>query len=469
MLRVRVSLFISVKQQLTSSAVIASGPKNEVDAICNPGELTDRGRETTLALGERLRHLYVDQLHFMPPLISDSDMIYLRATPLPRALESVQQAFWGLYPPSSRTADFPPPTIVTRTAADETLYPNEGSCRRFAQLVRAFAERAAGRWNDSPDIAYLNSKIGRWMPEASPIVKVDSKPRLIGIMDTVNATLAHGPRTRLPKEFYDAKLLSIIDRIGMEEWFSGYAESREYRMLGIGALMGDVVSRLVASAQSSPADGITAVGGEDGGPAVGRGGEHRIRMALSGCHDTTLAGLLTSLGAFDGERWPQYTSHVAIELFRRRDLSPPAAAPPGNFPGEESAPPAAARQLSPNPANGWSLWTALFGSAKPEPPNSASFAAAAAANARRPLESLTPEEVRALDGYYVRVRYNDKVMRVPGCAASPDNHLPGDTSFCTLRAFKAIVDKYTPRNWKGACGENLGQDAFPAQKEPAGY
>ena len=31
----------------------------------------------------------------MPKLISDSDMIYLRATPIPRALESVQQAFYG--------------------------------------------------------------------------------------------------------------------------------------------------------------------------------------------------------------------------------------------------------------------------------------------------------------------------------------------------------------------------------------
>src|SRR6186713_1123022 len=103
-------------------------------ASSHPGELTDRGRETTLALGQRLRHLYVDQLRFMPKLIADSDMIYLRATPMPRALESVQQAFWGFYPPSARTADFPAPTIITRAPADETLFPNEGACRRFAQL-----------------------------------------------------------------------------------------------------------------------------------------------------------------------------------------------------------------------------------------------------------------------------------------------------------------------------------------------
>ena len=111
----------------------------------NLGELTDKGRETTLALGERLRHLYVDQLGYMPKMISDADMIYLRATPLARALESVQQTFWGMYPLSARTATFPPPTILTRTHQDETLYPNETNCRRFSELSKAFAERTAER------------------------------------------------------------------------------------------------------------------------------------------------------------------------------------------------------------------------------------------------------------------------------------------------------------------------------------
>lgn len=113
------------------------------------GELTDKGRETTLALGQRLRHLYVDQLGYMPEIIKDADMIYLRATPMSRALESVQQSFWGMYPSSARTESFPPPTIVIRKPADETLYPNEKNCRRFSQLTKAFAQRAADRCESS--------------------------------------------------------------------------------------------------------------------------------------------------------------------------------------------------------------------------------------------------------------------------------------------------------------------------------
>ena len=109
----------------------------------NLGELTDKGRETTLALGERFRRLYIDQLGYMPKIISDADMIYLRATPMARALESVQQTFWGMYPLPARTATFSPPTIITRTFQDETLFPNEANCRRYSQLSKAYAQRTA--------------------------------------------------------------------------------------------------------------------------------------------------------------------------------------------------------------------------------------------------------------------------------------------------------------------------------------
>jgi acid phosphatase len=298
--------------------LLASGPRGEIDSVCNLGELTDKGRATTHALGRRLRHLYVDQLQFMPSTIADADMIYLRATPIPRALESLQETFWGMYPSSSRTAPFPPPTIITRAPADETLYPNDGNCRRFAQLSRAFAQRTADRWNETTEMEYLNKLIGKWMPETSKRVAVDSHPRLSGIMDTINATLAHGPETRLPKEFYDQKGRDIIEKIGVEEWFSGYRESQEYRSLGIGGLMGDIVSRMVGSAEKTGADGLFEIGGSDGHTGIGRGGETSIKLGLSGCHDTTLAAVMASLGAFDTCQWPPYTSHVAVEMFQER-------------------------------------------------------------------------------------------------------------------------------------------------------
>ncbi|MCJ1320084.1 hypothetical protein MMC15_005421 [Xylographa vitiligo] len=438
--------------------VVATGPKGEIDGVCQLGELTDKGRETTLALGQRLRHLYVDQLGFMPKIIRDADMIYLRATPMARALESLQESFVGMYPLDTRTGSFPPPTIITRAPADETLFPNESNCRRFSQLSRAFGQRTADRWNSSTELDYLNNLISKWMPEDSKRVAVDSHPRLSGIMDTINSTLAHGPETRLPAAFYDRKSRNIIDQIGVEEWFSGFRESNEYRTVGIGGLVGDIVSRMIGSVEGNGEDGILEVGGDVNELGKGRGGEKHIKFGMSGCHDTTLAAILTSLGAFEDERWPPYTSHIAVELFRKKPWTNTEPTPGRSSSNEVS-------RTQPTDSERQSFWASLFGAAKRKAPLEASSSLGIA---RQKVDALSTAEKKKLDGYYVRVRYNDRVMSVPGCRAA-GNHLDGDESFCTLEAFKRIADKFTPRNWKQACAANLDQPAFPAAIEEAGY
>ncbi|KAM0248541.1 hypothetical protein ACHAQJ_009417 [Trichoderma viride] len=421
-----------------------AGPNAQLDAICDFGMLTDRGRETTYALGTRLRKLYVDHLGFLPASIKDADFLYLRSTPIPRALESMQQAFLGLYPPHTRDANFPPLNIISRTPADETLFPNDSNCRRFAALSRAFAQRAAERWNDSDDMAYLTKKLGKWMPEDSPRVAVDSHPRLSGVMDTVNSTLAHGPATRLPKEFYDPKARQIIEKIGVEEWYAGYKESQEYRALGIGALLGDVVARMVSNAERNvppPDDEFVQPPGQGKHEAQQQASHRRAnnknhtddnRFGLSGCHDTTLAGVLASLGAFNTEAWPPFTSHIAIELFRSADTT----------------------AASSSSSSSW--WPSFLRTS-----SSSSIG-------RKPTPSLTDKQKRSLQGYFVRLRYNDDPVTIPGCR-TPGNHLDGDESFCTLAAFKAIVDKFTPQDWKQQCRMNARAPAFPAKPEPAGY
>ncbi|KAI2636444.1 phosphoglycerate mutase-like protein [Hypomontagnella submonticulosa] len=446
--------------------VLAAGPAGELDGVCEMGMLTDRGRETTFDLGTRLRSLYVDRLHFLPPVLLNADNLYLRATPIPRALDSVQETFTGLYPAHTRAPAFPAPAILTRAPGDETLFPNDSNCRRFAALSRAFAQRTADRWNTTEDMAYLTKLWGKWMPEDAPRVAVDSRPRLSGIMDTINSTLAHGPETRLPAEFYDAKAREIIERIGVEEWFSGYKESREYRMLGIGGLMGDILGRMVGSAERSTADGEYEVARklESGAMKEGKA-VTPVRFGLSGCHDTTLASVLASLGTYETGKWPPYTSHIAIEMFRKAD---PDARKSGDshshgkamiVPTESSTSTSSGSSSTEASKPGW--FSSLFPArAKPgNPPPGIG---------RKRSEDLSPAERAKLGDYYVRIRYNDEVMTVPGCKA-PGKHLEGDESFCTLDAFKAIVDKYVPHNWKQQCRTNIQGPAFPSEPEPAGY
>ncbi|KXJ94248.1 histidine phosphatase superfamily [Microdochium bolleyi] len=447
--------------------VLATGPRGELDGICDMGMLTDRGRETTYDLGSRLRRLYVDQLGFLPAKITDADSLYLRATPIPRALESMQETFGGLYPRATRDPDMAPPSILTRNNADETLFPNDSNCRRFALLARAFANRAAQRHNDSDDMAYLTKIYGKWM--TSEKVAVDSHPRLNGLMDTVNSTRAHGPETKLPKAFYDDKAIRIMEKISNEEWFQGYKESQEYRTLGIGGLLGDVVSRMVGSAERSTADGAYEIADALQAKAMREGkGATPIRFGLSGCHDTTLAAVLASLGAFDTDRWPPYTSHIAIELFRQKQQQQQQDAQPGATPAQSSVlpavPPAKDTTVVSKPGFFSSLfsWGASSASAKVVP------GTPPPGIGRKRSETLTDNERRQLDGYYVRLRYNDAVVTIPGCKA-PGKHLEGDESFCTLAEFKAIVDKFTPENWKNQCLANLDAPAFPAKPEPAGH
>ena len=239
------------------------------------------------------------------------------------------------------------------------------------------------------------------MPVGAQRVAVDSHPRLSGIMDTVNSTLAHGPKTRLPSAFYDTRGREIIDKIGTEEWFSGYKESEEYRKVGIGALVGDIVTRMVGSAEESGNDELLEVAGVDGDLGKGRGGESGVKFALSGCHDTTLAAMLSSLGAFDGENWPPFTSHIAVELFKDESINAEAAIPTG----------AAPRQ-------------SFLGSSRKKTKLSSLMT-------RKPIEDLTAEEKVKLEGYFVRLRYNDRPVTIPGCKL-PGKHLQGDETFCTL-------------------------------------
>ena len=296
---------------------------------------------------------------------------------------------------------------------DETLFPNESGCKRFGELAKAFADRAAQIWNPSPELVYVNKRIGKWMPAESPVIKVDSHPRLSGIMDTTNATLAHGPSTKLPKEFYDETVISNIDRICVDEWFAGYTESNEYRKLGIGGLVGDVVQNMVKRART-PASEVHG----------------SFKISLSGCHDTTLAALLTSLGAFDLEKdkWPPYTSSIAIELFKHRSHSSPSGAV---WPSQEKT---------------W--WYSLF-----------SRGSSSTSSTRAPLEQMSEADKSSLDGYYVRLRYNDRPMIIPYCRAQ-GKHLDGQEGFCTLRAFKEAANTFTPNDWKEECRANLGAPAI---------
>ena len=169
---------------------------------------------------------------------------------------------------------------------------------------------------------------------------------------------------------------------------------------------------MVGSVEKNSNDGHFEVGGKDGSLGNGRGGETAVKLGLSGCHDTTLAAVLSSLGAFQNEQWPPYTSHIALELFKQPSKTE------SKIPEKPLSPPKTSK--------GW--FAGLFGgntaSKIGESPGPSGIA-------RKQLASLSEFDRSKLDGYFVRIRFNDRVMSIPGCKPT-GKHLEGDESFCTL-------------------------------------
>ena len=281
-------------------------------------------------------------------------------------------------------------------------------------------------------------------------------------MDTVNSTFAHGPETRLPSEFYDKKAIEIASEIAVDEWFAGYKESQEYRKLGMGAQVGDIVDRMVGGQFGRRLAKYRA-------PNWRSQPRQTHQICSNGCHDTSLAGMLASLGALEGGKWPPYTSSIAFELFETvsgADLEPGRVL-------EEFQDPMSPVTLTKKPSDFFRFLIGRSGNSNGNNKDNTTPEAPPSTVARVPLSSLPASSREKLrTKHFVRIRYNDTPLVIPGCAAKPGNHLPGDPSFCTLEAFKEITDKFTPKSWRDDCAANNGEGMFgknDVEKIPAGF
>lgn len=79
-------------------------------------------------------------------------------------------------------------------------------------------------------------------------------------------------------------------------FLDSWKENEVYRRLGIGPLLGDVLDRFTYAEKTLTSQ----------------------KMALYGAHDTTVAGILSTLGVFDN-RWPCFTSNITFELLKGQE------------------------------------------------------------------------------------------------------------------------------------------------------
>lgn len=207
------------------------------------------------------------------------------------------------------------------------------------------------------------------MPPTQPVA-VDARPSIHALHDLITSTSASDSSVvRLPEQFYEKAVTQIVERISYEEEFGVYHENEEARRLGIGSILGDVVQRMVTTAQRQASDALPG---------------SSTKLFLAGSHDSTVGAMAASLGSVDVERsgnWPPYGSVLAIELFQDQDTK---------------------RDGESSPAIG-----------------------------RTPFSQLSDQQKQSLQHHYVRLRYNNRALVVPGCR-SPGRNWRGDESFCTL-------------------------------------
>ena len=115
----------------------------------------------------------------------------------------------------------------------------------------------------------------------------------------MRASKAHG--LAIPTVFEDEDVMNRVERAVVDEWFIGYrAEDdklrQQYRRLAMGRLLNDLSKQLnEKAAHPSKAP---------------------LKLAVYSAHDTSLAGLLSTLDVFDN-RWPTFTASLGLELFRK--------------------------------------------------------------------------------------------------------------------------------------------------------
>lgn len=183
-----------------------------------------------------------------------------------------------------------------RNGISENLLPNTFGCNRLRDLDREFSKFAATLHN--PKLSSLDPLLSPQLDGALP--RVDGHPRLNGILDTVRASKAHG--IPIPAVFEDEKVMNLVERAVVDEWFIGYqaedvALRKQYRRLAMGRFLDDVSDRLNAKA-SKPSS-------------------TPLKLAIYSAHDTSLAGLLSTLDVFDNH-WPAFTASFGLELFRKQ-------------------------------------------------------------------------------------------------------------------------------------------------------
>lgn len=258
---------------------------------CYMGQLTDKGKQTMKALGERLRQLYVEKIGFLAPEFREEE-ISVRTTDYTRTIESVQSLLKGLFPEngnsstnsnSSQRQQMIP--ISIRLEKDETMY-QDSQCSKAKSLYSAFL----AQWNlqRSATMKELQQKYAAFAGKKDP-----SLPRTY---DFLTSYYGHGYKIDGITQDHIAELEKVVFERDYGHFFDPNV-GKEALKLCIGRFVGEMAEFFQGKVHNTA--------------------NEEKKMKIYSGHDGTLVPLLAAFKMLPSEgEWPPYASNVTFELWK---------------------------------------------------------------------------------------------------------------------------------------------------------
>jgi len=269
---------------------------------CIRGQLTSKGSLQHLALGRKLRKIYIDKLKFLPPTLDTrSKVLTARSTNVWRTKQSAASLLTGLYPAKARKGGVL--GLEIRPTEAETMLPPEDnvpkSCPRLAQLRSDIKKNPPFAAFYDQDVTAFRTRIGPLVNATLDISDRFTRPDMSTWNDIIWTRMCHNIPLPCDKAgtcmtSADAeKCIALANKeADMLKWSS--PQSDEMIKLETGTMIKELVESLKKAAT-----------GKDG-----------TKFSLMSGHDTNVWNMVAIFGGQGTAKlWPPYASNFVIELW----------------------------------------------------------------------------------------------------------------------------------------------------------
>ncbi|KAG0214052.1 Acid phosphatase-like protein 2 [Mortierella sp. GBA30] len=276
---------------------------------CEVGQLTNRGSTQTRQVGQNLRAIYVNQLHFLPKTL-DPEELYVRNTYVWRTKESAENFMGGLYPEKHRQSSAVV-TLNTYPQSIDTLFFNPTACPKLGQMNQAFQK--------TPTFAAYLKKNHALMQKVNSVLGVSHLPAhnssLNGdiIMPRYCNKLPLGCSAQDPKNCLTAK--EVIEANTQTTFpysavFRYESTAEEFKRLSVGPFL----KTLSDSIRATTATSTSQKKGKDS-KRHNKHKRHRVRpFEFYSAHDQSLDQVLAVISE-PNTPWPGYAATLILETW----------------------------------------------------------------------------------------------------------------------------------------------------------